>query len=42
MIKERIRAALLRDKGKMAIDTYIAELKKKAKITVNDAILPKV
>jgi hypothetical protein len=42
MLKERIRAALLREKGKMAIDAYIAELKKKATITVNDAILPKV
>jgi hypothetical protein len=42
MLKERIREALLRTKGKMAIDAYIAELKKKAKITVNDAILPKV
>src|SRR5512140_1546971 len=42
MLKERIQAALLREKGKIVIDAYIAELKKKAKITVNDAILPKI
>jgi hypothetical protein len=42
MVKERIRAALGNEKGKKAIDAYLAELKKKAKITVNDAVLPKV
>ena len=42
MVKEQIRAALGNEKGKRAIDAYIAELRKKAKITVNDAVLPKV
>ena len=42
MLKERIRTALQNEKGKMAVDAYIAELRKKAKITVNDAVLPKV
>ncbi len=42
MLKERIRAALRNGKGKTAIDAYIDELRKKAKITVNDAVLPKV
>jgi hypothetical protein len=42
MLKERIRAALRNERGKTVIDAYTAELKKKAKITVNDAILPKV
>jgi hypothetical protein len=41
-LKERIRASLLNDKGKEAIDAHVAELRKKAKITVNDAVLPKV
>ena len=42
MVKEQIRAALGNEKGKMVIDVYITELRKKAKITVNDAVLPKV
>ena len=42
MIKEQIRAALRNEKGKKVVDAYIAELRKKAKITVNDAVLPKV
>jgi len=42
MVKEQIRAALRNEKGKKAIEVYIAELRKKAKITVNDAVLPKV
>jgi hypothetical protein len=42
MIKEQIRAALRNEKGKKAIEAYLVELKKKAKITVNDAVLPKV
>lgn len=42
MVKEQIRAALRNEKGKKAIDAYLVELKKKAKITVNDAVLPKV
>ncbi len=41
-LKEMSRATLLREKMKTAVDEYIAELRKKAKITVNDAILPKV
>lgn len=42
MVKEQIRAALRNEKGKKVLDAYIAELRKKAKITVNDAVLPKV
>ena len=42
MVKEQIRAALRNEKGMKVIDAYIGELKKKAKITVNDAVLPKV
>jgi len=42
MVKEQIRAALRNEKGKKAIEAYIAEMRKKAKITVNDAVLPKV
>ena len=42
MVKEQIRAALRNEKGQKAIEAYIAELRKKAKITVNDAVLPKV
>jgi competence CoiA-like predicted nuclease len=42
MVKEQIRAALRNQKGEKEVDAYLAELKKKAKITVNDAVLPKV
>jgi hypothetical protein len=42
MLKDRIRTAMLNEKGKKAIEAYIDDLKKKAKITVNDAVLPKV
>jgi hypothetical protein len=42
MVKEQIRAALRNEKGRKIIDAYIGELRKKAKITVNDAVLPKV
>ena len=42
MVKEQIRAALQNEKGKKTVDAFLAELKKKAKITVNDAILPKI
>jgi len=42
MVKEQIRAALRNEKGKKAIEAYLVELRKKAKITVNDAVLPKV
>ncbi len=42
MVKEQIRAALRNEKGKKAIEAYIAETRKKAKVTVNDAVLPKV
>ena len=42
MVKEQIRAALRNEKGKKAVDAYIVELKKKGKVTVNDAVLPKV
>jgi len=42
MVKEQIRAALRNEKGAKAVAGYLVELKKKAKITVNDAVLPKV
>jgi hypothetical protein len=42
MVKEQIRGALRNEKGQKAIEAYIAELRNKAKITVNDAVLPKV
>lgn len=42
MVKEQIRAALRNEKGAKVVDAYAAELRKKAKITVNDAVLPKV
>jgi hypothetical protein len=42
LVKEQIRAALRNEKGKKVVDAHIAELRKKAKITVNDAVLPKV
>ena len=41
-VKEQIRAALRNEKGQKLVEAYIAELRKKAKITVNDAVLPKV
>jgi len=42
MVKEQIRSALRNEKAKKSVEAYVAELKKKAKITVNDAVLPKV
>jgi len=42
MVKEQIRAALRNEKGMKTIDAHLVELKKKAKITVNDAVLAKV
>jgi len=42
MVKEQIRAALRNEKGQKAVEVYIAELRKTAKITVNDAVLSKV
>ena len=41
-LKEAIRASLLKENRKKVVDEYIAGLRKKAKITVNDAALPKV
>ncbi len=41
-IKEQIRAFLERDKRKKALEEYVGELKKKAKITVNEGLFPKV
>jgi hypothetical protein len=41
-VKEQIRTAIRNKKGQNAVDEYNAELRKKAKITVNDAVLPKV
>lgn len=42
MLKDQIRTALLNEKGKKVIEAHIDDLKKKAKITINDAVLPKV
>ncbi|MBP2683257.1 MAG: hypothetical protein H6Q79_1296 [Deltaproteobacteria bacterium] len=42
MVKEQLRAALRNEKGKKVFDAYVADLKKKGKVTVNDAVLPKV
>ena len=41
-VKGQIREFLQNDKRRKALDAYIAELKAKAKITVNDAVLAKV
>ena len=41
-VKEQIREFLLNDMRRKALESYIAELKKKAKITVNEGMLPKV
>jgi len=41
-VKEKIRSLLQNEKRNKALDAYIAELKKKAKITVNDAVLAKI
>jgi len=42
VLKERIRANLLNERGKASVDAYIDELRKKAKITVDDSLLSKV
>lgn len=42
MVKEQLRAALRNEKGKKVFEAYVADLKKKGKVTVNDAVLPKV
>ncbi len=42
MLKERIREALRKEKGQSVLDAHIDGLRKKAKITVNDSVLPKV
>ena len=41
-VKEQIRGFLLNDKRRKALDSHVAALKKKAKITVNEELLPKV
>ncbi|MBI5419604.1 MAG: hypothetical protein HZA60_05900 [Deltaproteobacteria bacterium] len=41
-VKEQIRGFLQNSKRRKSIADYIAELKKKAKITVNEGLLPKV
>jgi len=41
-VKEQIREFLLNDRRRKALDSHVAELKKKAKITVNEGMLPKV
>lgn len=41
-VKEQIRQFLGNEKRKQALEAYIGELRKKAKVTVNEAALPKV
>ena len=41
-VKGQIRDIVMQEKKKKAVDTYVAKLKKKAKITVNKKLLPKV
>ncbi|MDD5762858.1 MAG: hypothetical protein PHP88_10190 [bacterium] len=41
-VKDQLRAFLENAKRRKALDSYVAELKKKAKITVNEESLPKV
>ncbi|MGE5699632.1 MAG: hypothetical protein ACM31N_06160 [Deltaproteobacteria bacterium] len=41
-VKEQLRGFLQNNKKKKALEDYIQELKKKAKITVNESVLPKV
>ncbi len=41
-LKEQIRQFLVNQKRRKTLEAHIEELKKKAKITVNDALLPKV
>jgi hypothetical protein len=41
-LKEMSRKSLLRKRGQAVVDAYIAELKKKAKITINEEILPRI
>ena len=41
-VREQVRASLLDDKHRQALDDYIAELKKKARITIDNAVLSKV
>jgi len=42
MVKEQIRMSLQNEKRRKAFDDYVAELKGKGKVTVNDGVLPKV
>lgn len=41
-VKDQIRGFIQKEKKKKALDAYIEELKKKAKITINDSVLSKV
>lgn len=41
-VREQVRASLLNDKHRQALDDYIAELKKKARITIDNTVLSKV
>jgi len=42
MVKEQLRGFLTNEKRKSAMNAYIEELKKKAKITVNEKVLGEV
>jgi competence CoiA-like predicted nuclease len=41
-VKEQLRGFLQNNKRKKALEDYVQELKNKAKITVNESLLPKV
>jgi hypothetical protein len=41
-VREQVRASLQNEKPRKAFDDYIAELKKKARITIDNAVLSKV
>jgi hypothetical protein len=41
-VKEQLRGFLMNDKRRKALDSHVAELKKKAKITVDEGVLPRV
>jgi hypothetical protein len=41
-VKDQLRAFLENAKGRKALDEYVQSLRKKAKITINEGVLPKV
>jgi hypothetical protein len=41
-VREQLRAFIQNEKRRKAVEEFVADLRKKAKITVNEAVLPKV